>query len=98
MPARAVVPAFIQVLLHPVPTNGAMLARRGSPDILTDDLRRSFFRYRLRQRGRGRNFILIPCDFEMYKWRHLVENFCCTIKEFRRIVTRYDKTDTSFAA
>ncbi len=27
----------------------------------------------------------IPCDFEMYKWRHLVENFFCKIKEFRRI-------------
>ena len=40
----------------------------------------------------------IPCDFEMYKWRHLVENFFCKIKEFRRIATRYDKTDTSFAA
>ena len=40
----------------------------------------------------------IPCDFEMYKWRHLVENFFCKIKGFRRIATRYDKTDTSFAA
>lgn len=40
----------------------------------------------------------IPHDTEMYKWRHLVENFFCKIKEFRRIATRYDKTDTSFAA
>lgn len=40
----------------------------------------------------------IPCDHEMYKWRHLIENFFCKIKEFRRIATRYDKTDTSFAA
>ena len=40
----------------------------------------------------------IPCDFEMYKWRHLVENFFCKIKEFRRIATRYDKTVTSFSA
>ena len=40
----------------------------------------------------------IPGDFEMYKWRHLVENFFCKIKEFRRIATRYDKTDTSFSA
>jgi transposase len=40
----------------------------------------------------------IPCDFEIYKWRHLVENFFCKIKEFRRIATRYDKIDTSFAA
>ena len=40
----------------------------------------------------------IPCDFAMYRWRHLVENFFCTLKQFRRIATRYDKTDTSFAA
>ena len=40
----------------------------------------------------------IPCDFEMYKWRHLVENLFCKIKQFRRIATRYDKTDESFKA
>ncbi len=40
----------------------------------------------------------LSCDLEMYKWRHLVENFFCKLKEFRRIATRYDKTDTSFAA
>ena len=37
-------------------------------------------------------------DAEMYKWRHLVENFFCAIKAFRRIATRYEKTDTCFAA
>ncbi len=41
---------------------------------------------------------VITCDFAIYKWRHLVENFFCDLKEFRRIATRYDKTDTSFAA
>ena len=40
----------------------------------------------------------IDCDFSIYKWRHLVENFFCNLKEFRRIATRYDKTDTSFEA
>jgi transposase len=40
----------------------------------------------------------IPCDFDMYRWRHLVENFFCALKAFRRIATRYDKTDTSFVA
>jgi len=39
----------------------------------------------------------IPHDAEMYKWRHLVENFFQQIKEFRRIATRYDKTDASYA-
>jgi len=40
----------------------------------------------------------IPHDAEMYKWRHLVENFFQRIKEFRRIATRYDKTTASYAA
>ncbi len=40
----------------------------------------------------------IACDFAMYRWRHLVENFFCDLKQFRRIATRYDKTDTNFAA
>ena len=40
----------------------------------------------------------IPCDFVIYRWRHLVENFFCSLKAYRRIATRYDKTDQSFAA
>lgn len=40
----------------------------------------------------------IDCDFATYRWRHLVENFFCNLKQFRRIATRYDKTDQSFAA
>jgi transposase len=34
----------------------------------------------------------------MYKWRHLIENFFCKLKEFKRIAMRADKTDRSFAA
>ncbi|MDH2347165.1 IS5 family transposase [Bradyrhizobium sp. SSUT18] len=37
-------------------------------------------------------------DEEMYKWRHLIENFFCKLKEFKRIPLRADKTDQSFAA
>lgn len=40
----------------------------------------------------------IACDFEMYRWRHLVENFFCSLKTFRRVATRYEKTDCSFSA
>lgn len=39
----------------------------------------------------------ISHDEEMYKWRHLVENFFCKLKAFRRIATRYDKTDACFS-
>jgi len=40
----------------------------------------------------------LAIDEEMYKWRHLIENFFCDLKDFRRIALRTDKTDTSFAA
>jgi transposase len=39
-----------------------------------------------------------PIDEEMYKWRHLIENFFCKLKEFKRIAMRADKTDHSFTA
>jgi len=40
----------------------------------------------------------INYDREMYRWRHLIENYFAKIKEFRGITTRYDKTETSYAA
>ena len=40
----------------------------------------------------------LEIDREVYKWRHLIENFFCQLKDFKRIAMRSDKTDTSFAA
>jgi len=40
----------------------------------------------------------LEIDEEMYKWRHLIENFFCDLKDFKRIATRSDKTDTVFSA
>ena len=37
-------------------------------------------------------------DDEMYKWRHLIENYFQKLKEFKRIAMRSEKTDTSYAA
>jgi transposase len=37
-------------------------------------------------------------DAEVYKWRHLIENFFCKLKEFKRLAMRSDKTDRSFSA
>jgi transposase len=39
-----------------------------------------------------------PFDKEMYKARHLIENFYCRLKQFRAIATRYDKTARNFLA
>jgi transposase len=40
----------------------------------------------------------LEIDKEMYRWRHLIENFFCKLKEFKRIAMRADKTDLSFEA
>jgi transposase len=37
-------------------------------------------------------------DREMYKARHLMENFFCKLKQYRAIATRYDKTARNFLA
>ena len=41
-----------------------------------------------------------PRDFdpELYKSRHLIENFFCKLKQFRAIATRYDKPARNFLA
>jgi len=37
-------------------------------------------------------------DQELYKERHLIENFFAKLKQFRAIATRYDKTARNFLA
>lgn len=37
-------------------------------------------------------------DKDIYKSRHLIENFFCKLKQFRAIATRYDKTARNFLA
>jgi len=40
----------------------------------------------------------IPCDFYRYRDRNRIERMFGHLKQFRRIVTRYDKTALSFAS
>jgi transposase len=35
-------------------------------------------------------------DRHVYKERHLVENFFCRLKHYRRVATRFEKTATNF--
>jgi transposase len=37
-------------------------------------------------------------DPNLYAWRHLIENFFCKLKEFKRVAMRACKTDRSFEA
>jgi transposase len=47
---------------------------------------------------RSNRKVLRSYDKEMYKWRHLMENFYCKLKQYRAIATRYDKTARNFLA
>jgi transposase len=40
----------------------------------------------------------IRIDRAIYTWGHLIENFFCRLKEFKRIAMRACKTDRSFEA
>ena len=40
----------------------------------------------------------LDIDEDIYKWRHLIENFFGKLKEFKGIAMRACKTDTSFNA
>ena len=61
----------------------AQINERGAKVVIAQHARRTF---------------PLPLDVDIYKWRHLIENFFCKLKEFKRIAMRADKTDSSFAA
>jgi transposase len=42
--------------------------------------------------------VLRDYDRDLYKARHLIENFFAKLKQFRAIATRYDKTARNFLA
>ena len=42
--------------------------------------------------------LLRDYDRDLYKARHLIENFFAKLKQFRAIATRYDKTARNFLA
>ena len=76
---------------------GALIADKAfDSNWIIEDLNERGAKIVISQHPRRANPISI--DAEMYKWRHLIENFFCKLKEFKRIALRSDKTDQSFAA
>lgn len=45
---------------------------------------------------RSTNKVQRPWDRDLYKARHVIENFFAKLKQYRAIATRYDKTACSF--
>lgn len=40
----------------------------------------------------------LTIDLDIYKWRHLIENFFAKIKEFKGVAMRSEKTDRNYAS
>ena len=47
---------------------------------------------------RPRRLQPLTIDLEVYKWRHLIENFFAKLKEFKGIAMRSEKTDRNFSS
>jgi len=76
---------------------GALLADKAfDSNAIIADLNERKARVVISQHPRRAQPLIIDAD--MYKWRHLIENFFSKLKEFKRIAMRSDKTDTSFSA
>jgi transposase len=76
---------------------GALLADKAfDANWIIEDLNQRGAQIVISQRPRRRNPLAI--DKEIYKWRHLIENYFGKLKEFKRIAMRSDKTDQSFTA
>lgn len=39
----------------------------------------------------------LEIDKEIYKWRHLIENFFCKLQDYKAIAMHCEKTDRNFS-
>jgi transposase len=83
-------------LLHDIAFDGLLADKAFDSNAIIADLQARGAKIVISQHPRRSR--PLPIDLEIYKWRHLIENFFCKLKEFKRIAMRADKTDQSFSA
>jgi transposase len=86
----------VEPLLEGVDFGGLIADKAFDSNVIIADLNARGARIVISQHPRRAKPLRL--DREIYKWRHLIENFFCKLKEFKRIAMRADKTDHSFAA
>ena len=86
----------VEPLLEGIDFGGLIADKAFDSDTIMADLNARGGEVVISQHPRRAKFL--PLDRELYKWRHLIENFFCRLKEFKRIAMRADKTDQSFSA
>ena len=83
-------------LIHGLEFNALLADKAFDANWIIDELNERGAKIVISQRPR--RVAPLTIDQDMYKWRHLVENFFCKLKEFKRIAMRACKTDQSFEA
>ncbi len=83
-------------LIHGVDFGGLLADKAFDANWIIDELNERGAKICISQRPQRKEPLSI--DLELYKERHLIENFFAKLKEFKRIAMRSDKTDTSFSA
>ena len=86
----------VEPLIRDIEFGGLIADKAFDSNVIIADLNHRRAKIVISQHARRAQPIQI--DLEVYKWRHLVENFFCKLKEFKRIAMRSDKTDPSFSA
>ena len=88
--------ARVEPLIEGIDFGGLVADKAFDSDWIIENLNERGAKIVISQHPRRAKPLVIDAD--IYKWRHLIENFFCKIKEFKRIAMRSDKTDTSFTA
>jgi transposase len=86
----------LATLIEGITFDGLIADKAFDADWIIDEMNRRSAKIVIAQMSRRK--APLDIDKEVYKWRHLIENFFCKLKEFKRIAMRSDKTDESFGA
>ena len=86
----------LAALIEGITFDGLIADKAFDADWIIDEMNRRSAKIVIAQMSRRK--APLDIDREVYKWRHLIENFFCKLKEFKRIAIRSDKTDESFGA
>jgi transposase len=86
----------VEPLVKDVEFDGLIADKAFDSDTIINDLNKRGAKIVISQHSRRSK--PLPLDRELYKWRHLIENFFCKLKDFKRVAMRADKTDESFSA
>lgn len=86
----------VEPLIKDVDFDGLIADKAFDANWIIEEMNERCARIVISQRPKRKHPIHI--DAEIYKWRHLIENFFAKLKAFKGIAMRSEKTDRNFSA